>query len=218
MFNLPYGFFIAIEGSDGAGKTTVIPKLAEYLKPFVKELVVTREPGGTPFAEKIRNILKDDVSKDVSHTALAMLVNAARRDHVENVIMPALSRGGVIITDRYVCSTFMYQSDAVELATLCELGTIAVIPDLVILLDISYDTYVKRIMPRVENGELSKEELNHLDIMSEAVFNKRRQGMLAFKDKYSSHCVLLDSNLLDEETLNETCQSIIFVAMQNKSQ
>lgn len=206
MSVLPYGLFIAVEGVDGSGKSSLIPALAEYLRTVKDNVHVTREPGGTSFSEAIRNLLKNDVCKFVEQTALAMLVNAARRDHVITKLMPALKEGGIVLTDRYVCSTFMYQYAAVDLEAICELGTAGLTPDLTIMLDVSFDNYTKRIFPRIEDSQITTEELNHLDIMDERLFERRRSQMLEYYNRYSNRCILIDTN-------NKTQEAVLSVAI-----
>lgn len=132
--------FIVFEGGDGSGKSTQSRLLAESLKARGMDVVLTREPGGTPGAEEIRGLLLGgaDGAKWSAETEL-LLFNAARRDHVERVIRPALARGGVVICDRFVGSTIAYQGvrgkDLAEKAKRLHAEMIGVNPDLTFLLD-----------------------------------------------------------------------------------
>jgi len=100
------GFFITLEGIDGAGKSSHIPLLAQALRAAGHTAIVTREPGGTPLAEKLRHLLLHDNMDALSETLLAF---AARRDHMQQVIAPALERGDVVLCDRFTDATFAYQ-------------------------------------------------------------------------------------------------------------
>lgn len=100
------GSFITFEGIDGAGKSTHIAPLAERLRAAGRSVVCTREPGGTPFAERLRELLLHEPMDGVAET---LLVFAARRDHIERVIAPALARGDVVLCDRFTDATFAYQ-------------------------------------------------------------------------------------------------------------
>jgi len=100
------GFFITLEGIDGAGKSSHIPLLTQALRAAGHTACVTREPGGTPLAEKLRHLLLHDDMDALSETLLAF---AARRDHVQQVIAPALKRGDVVLCDRFTDATFAYQ-------------------------------------------------------------------------------------------------------------
>ena len=100
------GLFISFEGIDGAGKSTHISGLAEAFKAAGREVTLTREPGGTRLAEKIRAMVLDDVMDPLTE---ALLIFAARRDHLTTVIQPALARGDVVLCDRFTDATFAYQ-------------------------------------------------------------------------------------------------------------
>lgn len=101
--------FISIEGGDGAGKSTYIPKLKEYLESLGQEVVLTREPGGTQLGEKLRSLFTDTHMSVLTET---LILEAARADHIENVIRPALKQGKWVICDRFSDSTFAYQCAA----------------------------------------------------------------------------------------------------------
>jgi dTMP kinase len=103
------GLFITFEGGEGAGKTTQIVRLAERLRQSGLDVVTTREPGGSPRAEAIRNFILAGSARDFGNTAEALLFTAARLDHVERVIAPALAQGAVVICDRFIDSTRVYQ-------------------------------------------------------------------------------------------------------------
>lgn len=105
----PGALFVSVEGGDGAGKTTQARALAERLRRMGRDVVETREPGGAPGAEAIRALLLGVGSGDFSAATEALLFTAARRDHVERVIAPALARGAVVVCDRFVDSTRAYQ-------------------------------------------------------------------------------------------------------------
>ena len=100
------GLFISFEGIDGAGKSTHIDGLAAAFKAQGRQVTLTREPGGTPLAEKLREMVLHDAMDSLTE---ALLIFAARRDHLHNVIEPALARGGVVLCDRFTDATFAYQ-------------------------------------------------------------------------------------------------------------
>ena len=103
---LPNGLFITFEGIDGAGKSTHIDALAAALRAQGRTVVLTREPGGTPLAEKLRGVLLHEAMDPLCE---ALLMFAARRDHLQTVIEPALARGDVVLCDRFTDATFAYQ-------------------------------------------------------------------------------------------------------------
>ena len=106
------GRFITIEGTDGGGKSTQIEKLVEYLKSMGREVVVTREPGGTNISEKLREILLDAKNSEMTDITEALLYAASRAQHVEEKILPAVKEGKIVICDRFLDSSIVYQGYA----------------------------------------------------------------------------------------------------------
>lgn len=144
------GLFIAIEGGEGAGKSTHSKRLAEYLQSLGREVVLTREPGGTPTAEKIRNILLDPEITDMPDLTEALLFAASRADHAANLIRPALERGATVICDRYFDSSVAYQgfsrglgADKIRDLSLWATGNL--IPDFTIYLDVPAEAGEQRM-------------------------------------------------------------------------
>lgn len=143
------GFFIAVEGGDGAGKTTQVDALADWVRSKGHEVVVTREPGATPIGKRLRAILLDVSSAGLSHRAEALLYAADRAEHVESVVRPALERGAVVITDRYIDSSVAYQGagrelSPTEVARISRWATGGLVPHLTVLLDVSPETARER--------------------------------------------------------------------------
>ncbi|WP_194911327.1 dTMP kinase [Catenulispora rubra] len=136
------GTFLSFEGGDGSGKSTQLDLLADWLRGRGHEVVVTREPGGTPLGTKLRNIVLDAHNADViSPRAEALIYAADRADHVERVVRPALERGAVVITDRYVDSSLAYQGagralSAREVELLSHWATQGLMPDVTVLMDL----------------------------------------------------------------------------------
>ncbi|MFI9327933.1 dTMP kinase [Kitasatospora sp. NPDC052868] len=135
------GFFIALEGGDGAGKSTQSQALAEWIRGKGHEVVLTREPGGSPVGQRLRGLVLDVGNTGLSHRAEALIYAADRAEHVENVIRPALARGAVVITDRYMDSSIAYQGAgrdlaATEVARISRWATGGLVPDLTVVLDV----------------------------------------------------------------------------------
>jgi len=135
------GFFIAFEGGEGAGKSTQTELLSKRLAGEGFTVVVTREPGGTPTAEKIRSVLLDPTITDMPDQAEALLFAAARADHAANLIRPALESGSVVICDRYLESSVAYQGYGRNLGgayirELSEWATQGLLPDFTVYLDV----------------------------------------------------------------------------------
>jgi len=143
------GLFITFEGGEGAGKSTQVRRLAERLAGLGREVVVTREPGGTPGAEAIRALLVTGAAERWSALSECLMMNAARRDHVERLIAPALARGAVVISDRFADSTRAYQGAAGGVSpALIEAVEAAVVgdcrPDVTVILDMPVEAGLAR--------------------------------------------------------------------------
>lgn len=151
------GRFIAFEGGEGAGKSTQARLLAEALRRRGVEVVVTREPGGTAGAEAIRALLLSTEGEGWGARAEALLFAAARADHVERLIRPALARGAWVICDRFLDSSRAYQggggglSDG-DIRTLHRIGSKGLLPDLTLLLELPADEAGRRLALRDTNG------------------------------------------------------------------
>lgn len=192
--------FIVIEGLDGSGKTTAVNFIKALYDHAGIAAVTTREPGGTPFSEAIRDIVKSNVSKGVSPTALALLVNAGRRDAVEKIVKPSLAEGKTVICDRFTFSTLVYQAGGEHLPLLNEIGA-GIQPDLILVLNVNYQTAYKRVYGR---GLVAKD---HWDAASESEFNRRRE--ILFKAAVDTeNAVMVDANG-DRETVEENIYKVL---------
>ncbi|WP_318207989.1 dTMP kinase [Streptomyces sp. SJL17-1] len=145
----PTGFFIALEGGDGAGKSTQIQALAEWIRAKGHEVVVTREPGATPIGKRLRSILLDVSSAGLSNRAEALLYAADRAEHVDSLVRPALERGAIVLSDRYIDSSVAYQGagrdlSPTEIARISRWATDGLVPHLTVVLDVSPETARER--------------------------------------------------------------------------
>ncbi|MEU2548852.1 dTMP kinase [Streptomyces roseolus] len=143
------GFFIALEGGDGAGKSTQVQALADWIRAKGHEVVVTREPGATPIGKRLRSILLDVSSAGLSNRAEALLYAADRAEHVDSLVRPALERGAIVISDRYIDSSVAYQGagrdlSPTEIARISRWATGGLVPNLTVLLDVSPETARER--------------------------------------------------------------------------
>ncbi len=174
------GTFITFEGPDGSGKSTQAGLLAQRLESLGIDVVLTREPGGTPLGERVRRVLLDRDGVRHAARADALLFAAARAQHVDDVIWPALRRGAVVICDRYADSTVAYQGygSGVPLDRLRELGAFAtrgVRPNRTILLDVPVDAGLARRSAGEPEGLTRFETADTFD----AAFHERvREGFL----------------------------------------
>ena len=146
------GYFISFEGIDGSGKSTQIKKLARFLETLDFEVIITREPGGSVGGEEIRNLLlKGQVDRWSAETEI-LLFTAARRDHLERIILPAIDDGKIVLCDRFTDSTRMYQGmrgpNLRNLVDMLDEKVINCDPDLTIIIDIDPEISLKRAKSR----------------------------------------------------------------------
>lgn len=201
----PYeGLFVTIEGGEGVGKTT----LAEGLKGFLEErgcaVVWTREPGGTPFAEKIRKLLLDE-KEAIGTKSELLLFLSARASHIEQVILPALHAGKVVICERFHDSTIAYQGCGRQLGMefverVCHLAFEGFESDCTLFLDL--DPKVG-LMRRKTVATLDRLERERLQFHSEV-----RQGFLHLADKYPGRITILDASAPPEVVLAEAKKAL----------
>ena len=158
------GLFITVEGGEGVGKTTNLAFIADYLRASVIELVQTREPGGTPLAEQIRALLLQARDENVAPMAELLLMFAARAQHLERVVQPALDAGTWVLCDRFTDATYAYQGGGRQL----DVGVIADLerlvqgnfrPDLTLLLDLPVAEGLARADARGELDRFEQEQL-----------------------------------------------------------
>ncbi len=155
------GFFIALEGSEGAGKSTQARLLTEWLQAAGRPVLLTREPGGTVLGEQVRHLLLAPEAHAILPEAETLLYAAARAQHVREVLLPALASGSVVVCDRYVDSTLAYQGGGrglplSALRRVQEFATGGLLPDLRILLDMPVEVGLARRLA-------GQEAVNHLD-------------------------------------------------------
>jgi dTMP kinase len=190
------GLFITVEGSDGAGKTTQIEKLKDYLSSKGYDIILCREPGGTAISESIRSIILNKEFTEMSYMTELLLYASARSQLVDQVIKPALKENKIVICDRFVDSSAVYQGIARGLGVelVYEVNQYAIgetFPDVTILLDISGQTGIKR---KKNQGELDRMELEAAEF-----HEKVSNGYRALADRYSDRIKKIDATQSIEE-------------------
>jgi dTMP kinase len=170
------GRFITFEGIEGVGKSTQLARLQASLTAAGREVVVTREPGGTPLAERIRALVLHDCSEPMPDAAELMLMFAARAVHTENLIRPALARGAWVLCDRYTDATYAYQGGGrgvadQAIAPLAWLAQRGLAPDLTLLLDVPVAAALPRARARTA-------EADRIEAETQAFFERVRARYL----------------------------------------
>ena len=203
------GKFITIEGLDGCGKSTQLEKLARALRAEGLQVVVTREPGGTATGEKIRNVLLDTGTSNLSPLAELALMFASRAQHIKEVIQPALAEGKVVLCDRFTDSSEAYQGGGRKLGSepvralhkiLC--GNLQ--PDLTILMDSDVAASVERARrrnrARSSEGNGVESDENRFEQESRAFFGRVRTAYLAIAQREPQRLAVVDARGSAEET------------------
>ena len=204
------GRFITFEGGEGAGKSTQIARLKTRLETLDLSIVITREPGGSPGAEKIREMLLSGQAQDLGPRGEAMLFAAARADHVDTTILPALQRGDWVLCDRYADSTRVYQGEAgVDTTYLDLLETVAVAgvrPDLTILVDVPAEIGLARVSKRVETTDATGPDRFEGEEL--AVHQRRRILFLDLARRESHRFVVIDGRVDSDGVEEKIWQAI----------
>ncbi|QIL46355.1 dTMP kinase [Vagococcus coleopterorum] len=206
------GLFITIEGPDGAGKTSLIKGLAPLLEASLKtELLLTREPGGIPISEKIREIILDPAHTTMDDRTEALLYAAARRQHLVEKVMPALAAGKIVLCDRFVDSSLAYQGAGrgigmSEVASINEFACAGLEPDLTLYIDVDSEVGLARI----QKGRAA-EDLDRLDTESLSFHQKVRDGYLRLVKDNPERIVSIDG----EQSI-EAVQTACFDVIQKR--
>lgn len=183
--------FITLEGTEGCGKTSQVAPLAEYLRQQGWNVLTTREPGGTPIGEQIRTVLHSLENTEMHARTEILLFQAARAQHVEQVIRPHLAAGGLVICDRYADSTLAYQGYGRQqplepLRALVDYATGGLKPDLTLWLDLDVEVGLRR---RAKGGEW-----NRLDALEVAFYQRVRQGYFELVQAEPQRWLIVDAD------------------------
>ena len=190
------GLFVTFEGGEGAGKSTQIRLLAQSLKARGLDVVTTREPGGSPGAEAVRHVVLSGAAEDYGTRMEALLFAAARSDHVEELIRPALTDGKVVLCDRFMDSSRVYQgvTGNLEPAFIEALERVAingVVPDCTLILDLPATVGLARAMARAgatDNSTPDRFEKEELE-----THEKRREAFLDIAEREPLRCRVIDA-------------------------
>lgn len=196
--------FITFEGPDGAGKSTQIACAVQFLEEMGYGVESSREPGGTPVGEKIRDLLLDKENRGMTAKAELLLYAASRAQHVEARILPALEAGRAVILDRFVDSTMAFQGFGRQLGrelveTVNDLATGGLTPDI---------TFVFLLAPKEARERMAGKELDRMELEAEAFRNRVYEGYCRLGEMYPDRVVLLDARA-DIDTLSREVQNVL---------
>lgn len=189
------GHFITFEGGEGAGKSTQIRQLAAALEQEGYKVLVTREPGGSPGAEAIRHVLLSGAAESFGTGMEAILFAAARNDHVEEVIRPALERGEVVLCDRFLDSSRVYQGATGDLGhdlieTLQRIAVNGVMPDLTLVFDLPAAEGLSRARARGDADAVSPDRFEKEEVETH---ERRREAFLEIAEGDPARCRIIDA-------------------------
>lgn len=201
------GIFITMEGPEGAGKTTILKLLGEALQKEGYSVILTREPGGIPISEQIREVIlkKENTSMDARTEAL--LYAAARRQHLVEKIIPALNKGKIVLCDRFIDSSLAYQGYArgLDIEEIYSINRFAIgefMPDITFYFDIDPAKGLKRIQ------ENSHREVNRLDLETLSFHEKVREGYQLIMKKWKDRFVTIDASQPVQMVFSQTMTNI----------
>lgn len=204
------GKFITFEGPEGGGKSTHIKLLADFLRSKGKEVLVTREPGGTRLAELIRGLVREELEDPPVPRSEVLLFLAARAQVVSEVIRPALEKGVWVLCDRFSDSTFAYQGygrglDVEKLRLLNDFATQGLVPDLTILLDVPLEVSASRLLARQASTSSSADRIEKA---GDGFHSRLREGFLKMAALEKERFVVLDSSREMEEVNNDIEEAV----------
>lgn len=198
------GFFVSFEGTEGSGKTSIIENVTKHFRSLGISVAVTREPGGIRISEKIRDILLDRDHTEMDPRTEALLFAASRRQHLVEKIIPALDKGDLVLCDRFVDSSLVYQGVARKLGidAVYEINRFAiddVLPDLTLFIDVRPEVGLARVFKTPDR------EVNRLDLERREFHNTIYQGYLDLMERYPKRI----SRIPGEGSIAEVSEKVI---------
>ena len=208
------GFMVVFDGSNGAGKTTVIQSIEKYLISKGVDVLLTREPGGTPIGEKIREVILDPKTPEMTFMTELMLFGAGRAQHIQEKIIPALSAGKVVISDRFDAATFSFQHYArgIDIETITKVNDLALngfSPDMNIILDLDPAEGLKRVQSRGEGLDRLEDEKSDFLI-------RARNGYLKQAEQSPEKFEVIDAAQSKEKVLSDVINIIDVLLSQQQ--
>ena len=200
--------FITLEGPEGSGKTSAIKLVREALEKLGHEIIMTREPGGTPISEQIRNVILDKDNTAMDPRTEALLYAASRRQHLVEKIWPALKEGKIVFCDRYLDSSLSYQGHARglgidDILKVNEYATEGTYPHITFLFDIDPELGLERINKNKDR------EVNRLDVEKLSFHQKVREGYLILSKRFPDRYIVIDASRPLEEVASNVLNHIL---------
>lgn len=198
--------FITFEGGEGSGKTTIIKKLMEKLNEKGINAVVSREPGGSQISEQIRNVILNIENKNMDYMTEALLYAASRCQHLKEIVWPNIEKGNLVVCDRYLDSSLVYQGCARGLGIekvydINMNATNGFLPDLTIYLDVTPEVGLMRI-------QSNNRDVNRLDLEKMTFHEEVRKGYLKIADMFPERIVKIDATRSVEEVYRDVEEAV----------
>jgi dTMP kinase len=200
------GLFITLEGPEGSGKSTHAPRLAEYLRSLGRDVLLTREPGGTSIGDQIRSVLNDHANAGMQPRAETLLFCASRAQLASQMIRPHLERGGTVVCDRFSDSTMAYQGyghglDRNALISICDFAIGRLTPDATLLLDLPVEVGLAR-------RRRGPGDWNRLDALEVEFHRRVRQGYLELARQEPARWVRIDAEKEEEDVWSQILKAV----------
>lgn len=211
------GLFVTFEGGEGAGKSTQILRLAARLRAAGHHVLVTREPGGSPGAEAVRHVLLSGAAEPFGPKMEAFLFAAARSDHVEQVIRPAIERGDIVLCDRFLDSTRVYQGSTGKLDpqfvdALERVAVNGMVPDLTLVFDLDPEVGLERAKARRGNARADRFEREEIEL-----HRQRRNAFLEIARTEPDRCRVIDASADIDAVEDAVTEAVLaLLAARNK--
>ncbi len=204
------GLFVTFEGGEGAGKSTQIRRLAESLRARGHDVLLTREPGGSPGAEAVRHVLLSGAAEAFGTRMEAILFAAARNDHVEEVIRPALMSGKVVLCDRFMDSSRVYQGvtgnlESEFIEALQRAAVNGIVPDCTLILDLPALAGLERARRRGAAGDVGPDRFEKEELETH---EKRREAFLDIAAREPGRCHVIDAMRAEEVIAAEVLETV----------
>lgn len=202
------GIFITMEGPEGAGKTTILKMLGDSLEKEGYSVVLTREPGGIPISEQIREVILNKENTAMDSRTEALLYAAARRQHLVEKIIPALEKGMIVLCDRFIDSSLAYQGHArgLDIDEIYSINTFAIgdfMPDVTFYFDIDPTEGLKRISAN------QNREVNRLDLEELQFHEKVREGYQIVMERWKERFIQIDASQSLDAVFEQTKTSLV---------